>query len=53
MIAPVGEKLLFERNKISATRGGGGDLPCHPPPLDPPLDNDTEGERMNSRDDGP
>ena len=37
MIAPVGEKLLFEHNKISATRGG-GDLPCHPPPPpDPPL----------------
>ena len=29
-IAPVGEKLLFEHKKISATKGG--DLPCHPPP---------------------
>ena len=30
VIAPVGETLLFEHNKISATRGGGvGDLPCH------------------------
>ena len=28
MIAPVGEKLLFEHTKFSATRGG-GDLPRH------------------------
>ena len=34
VIAPVGEKLLFEHKKISATRGG--DHPCKPP-LDPPL----------------
>ena len=35
VIAPVGEKLLFEHNKISATRGG----VIYPvtPPLDPPL----------------
>ena len=33
VIAPVGEKLLFEHKTNSATRGGGGgDLPCHPPP---------------------
>ena len=35
VIAPVGEKLLFEHIKFSAT--GGGDHPYHPPPLDPPL----------------
>ena len=36
MIAPVGEKLLFEHTTFSATKGGGGDHP-YPPPLDPPL----------------
>ena len=35
VIAPVGEKLLFEHTKFSATREG-GDHP-YPPPLDPPL----------------
>ena len=30
VIAPVGEKLLFEHTKFSATRGG--DHPYHPPP---------------------
>ena len=35
MIAPVGEKLLIEHTKFSATRGG--DHPYPPPPLDPPL----------------
>ena len=30
VIAPVGEKLLFEHTKFSATRGG-GDHPYHPP----------------------
>ena len=37
VIAPVGEKLLFEHTKFSATRGGGGDHPYHHHPLDPPL----------------
>ena len=36
VIAPVGEKLLFEHTQFSATRGGGGDHPYYPP-LDPPL----------------
>ena len=30
VIAPVGEKLLFEHTKFSATRGGGG---WSPPPV--------------------
>ena len=33
VIAPVGEKLLFEHTKFSATRGGGGDHPYPPPPV--------------------
>ena len=37
VIAPVGEKLLFEHTIISATRGGGVIYPAPPPP-DPPLD---------------
>ena len=32
MIAPVGEKLLFEHTKFSATRGGGDHPYHHPPP---------------------
>ena len=31
MIAPVGEKLLFEHTTFSATRGLVGDHPYHPP----------------------
>ena len=30
VIAPVGEKLLFEHKQISATSVEGGDLPCPP-----------------------
>ena len=33
MIAPVGEKLLFEHTKFSATRGGGITHPYHPHPV--------------------
>ena len=36
VIAPVGEKLLFEHTKFSATRGGGWS-PLPPHPLYPPL----------------
>ena len=37
VIAPVGEKLLFEHTTISATRGGMITPVTPPPPLDPPL----------------
>ena len=37
MIAPVGEKLLFEHTKFPATRGGGGVITPTTHPLDPPL----------------
>ena len=33
MIAPVGEKLLFEHTKFSATRGGGDHPYHHHPPV--------------------
>ena len=36
VIAPVGEKLLFEHTTFSATRGVGVITPTTPP-LDPPL----------------
>ena len=36
VIAPIGEKLLFEHTKFSATRGGVITPTTHPP-LDPPL----------------
>ena len=40
VIAPVGEKFLFEHTKFSATRGG--DHPYHHPPMDLPLSVNAE-----------
>ena len=45
MIAPVGEKLLFEHTKFSATRGGGvcvGVIYPVTTTLDPPLTHVTQ-----------
>ena len=46
MIAPVGEKLLFEHTKFSAIRGGGVITPP-PPPGSATAHNDCEGAALS------
>ena len=48
VIAPVGEKLLFEHTQFSATRGGGVITPTPPPPLDPPLHGRSTDYKMKT-----